>query len=43
VKRLILTHISARYGDTSPLLNEARAIFPNTDVAEDFMETSVLS
>ena len=41
VKRLILTHISARYGDTSPLLNEARAIFPNTDVAEDLMEITV--
>jgi len=38
VKRLVLTHISARYDDTSALLQEARAIFPNTDVAEDLLE-----
>ncbi len=42
VKRLILTHISARYSkDSSPLMEEAREIFPNTIVAEDFLEIEV--
>jgi ribonuclease Z len=37
-KRLILTHISARYSkDTSPLLEEAKSVFENTEVAQDFM------
>ncbi len=35
VKMLILTHFSARYRDLEVLENEARAIFPNTFVAED--------
>lgn len=35
-KHLILTHFSARYQSTEELLQEAREIFPNTDVAEDF-------
>ena len=34
--KLILTHFSARYRDLDPFLEEARAIFPNTDVADDF-------
>lgn len=35
---LILTHISSRYleKDSMPLLNEAKAIFPNTYIAYDF-------
>jgi ribonuclease Z len=37
VKRLILTHVSSRYKDAQMLLEQARKIFPNTDVAEDFM------
>jgi ribonuclease Z len=37
VKRLILTHISRRYISTKELEERARAIFPNTDVAYDFM------
>jgi ribonuclease Z len=37
-KQLILTHISARYDDTTKLLEQARKIFKNTQVAEDFME-----
>jgi ribonuclease Z len=42
VKKLILTHISARYSkDVTPLLEEARDIFENTDVAEDFMVVDV--
>ncbi|RJS87432.1 ribonuclease Z [Candidatus Bathyarchaeota archaeon] len=41
VKLLILTHISARYGDTKVLLEEAKKIFPNVLVAEDFMKIDV--
>lgn len=35
-KHLILTHFSARYQDLRGHLEEARAVFPNTDVADDF-------
>jgi len=43
VNQLILTHFSPRYtpgNETSPndLLNEAKAIFPNTQLAKDFMQ-----
>jgi len=41
VKLLILTHISARYGDPKILLEEARKYFPNVLVAEDFMSIDV--
>jgi ribonuclease Z len=41
VKRLVLTHISARYGDTGVLLDEAKKVFPETVVAEDFMRVEV--
>jgi ribonuclease Z len=34
-KRLVLTHISARYPDAGLLLDQARKIFPETIVAED--------
>ena len=37
VKRLVLTHISARYKDAGLLLGQARKTFVNTDVAEDFL------
>ncbi len=33
---LVLTHFSARYQDAEVFANEARPIFPNTFVAEDF-------
>jgi len=36
-KRLVLTHISARYKDPSLLLEQAKKIFPRVDLAEDFM------
>ncbi|MGA3289730.1 MAG: ribonuclease Z [Candidatus Bathyarchaeia archaeon] len=37
-KRLVLTHISARYPDAGLLLEQAKKIFPDTLLAEDFME-----
>jgi ribonuclease Z len=36
-KKLVLTHISARYPDASLLLEQAQKVFRNTEVAEDFM------
>ncbi len=41
VRLLILTHISARYPDPKPLLEEARSVFPNVLVAEDLMTLRV--
>jgi ribonuclease Z len=32
---LLITHFSVRYRDVTPLLEEARAIFPRTEAAED--------
>jgi len=37
-KKLVLTHISARYPDAQLLLEQAQKLFKNTLVAEDFME-----
>jgi ribonuclease Z len=37
VKKLVLTHISARYNDIGLLLEQARKIFPDTTVANDFL------
>jgi ribonuclease Z len=42
VKQLMLTHLSPRYMPGNPvtpddLLAEARAIFPNTELAKDFL------
>jgi ribonuclease Z len=37
-KKLVLTHISARYADTRLLLEQAQKFFKNTVVAEDFLE-----
>ncbi len=39
--KLIISHFSARYKDLNPLLEEARAIFPNTWLAEEGAETEV--
>jgi ribonuclease Z len=42
VRRLVLTHLSARYTrDTSDLEREARAVFPGTVIARDGMEIDV--
>jgi ribonuclease Z len=40
-KQLVLTHISARYDDANVLLEQARKIFKNTVVAEDFMNIEI--
>ena len=41
VGRLILTHFSSRYRDVAPLVEEARAVFPNVQAAEDFATFAV--
>jgi ribonuclease Z len=41
VKMLVLTHISQRYEDTSKWLEQARKIFKNTVVAEDFTRIEI--
>lgn len=38
---LVLTHISPRHRDSSPVLEEAKAIFPNVTVADDFTHVVV--
>jgi ribonuclease Z len=35
VGQLIIGHFSARYEDLNPLLNEAKAVFPNTFLADE--------
>lgn len=41
-RRLVLTHLSARYSrDAGPLLEEARAVFPETVIAKDGMEIDI--
>ena len=41
VKRLILTHIGLRYDNADVLRKQAAKIFPNVEVAKDFMEVTV--
>jgi len=40
-RRLLITHFSTRYPDATPLIQEAREIFPETLLAEDLMEIEV--
>jgi ribonuclease Z len=37
-KQLVLSHISARYPNAALLLEQAKKVFPNSVLAEDFME-----
>jgi ribonuclease Z len=41
VSKLVLTHISQRYEDTDKVLRQAKKIFKNTTVAEDFMKLDI--
>jgi ribonuclease Z len=41
VKKLILTHFSKRYKDTSDFLKSAKEVFPNTRLARDFLKVKV--
>ena len=40
-RRLVLTHISSRYQDSSLLLGQAQKVFPDTSVAEDLTRINV--
>jgi ribonuclease Z len=40
-RRLLITHFSTRYADVNPLFDEARAVFPETVLAQDLMEIPV--
>ena len=40
-RRLLITHFSTRYPDASPLLEEARATFPETIMTQDLVEVEV--
>ena len=40
-RRLVLTHLSRRYADTTAFLEEAAPIFPEVVVAEDLMRVAV--
>ena len=39
--KLIISHFSARYKDLSPLIEEARLVFPNTFLAEEGVKLNV--
>ncbi|WP_026906623.1 ribonuclease Z [Paucisalibacillus globulus] len=43
VKKLVLNHISSRYQqqEIEELLQEAKAIFPNTEIASDFYQVNI--
>jgi ribonuclease Z len=40
-RRLLLGHFSARYDDPAPLIEEARAIFPETEAAEELKRYAI--
>lgn len=41
VGRLLIGHFSARYDDETPLLHEAQAIFPATELADEGLEVTL--
>ena len=41
VKKLVLTHFSARYDDVSVLVKEASEVHPNVTAAEDLMDVEI--
>jgi ribonuclease Z len=41
VKKLILTHISPRYAEVKELLEQARAVFPDTEIAYDGLKIDI--
>ena len=41
VRKLVLTHISSRYADPSPIAEDARAVFDRVQVAKDFLEIEI--
>jgi ribonuclease Z len=42
-RRLAITHISPRYTDPSPLLAQAREVFPETIIAEDLTRVEIFA
>jgi ribonuclease Z len=40
-RKLVLTHISPRHKDSRPVLDEAQAVFPHVEVADDFLTVDV--
>ena len=41
VRKLVLTHISSRYADPSPIVKDAEAVFDRVQVARDFLEIEI--
>ena len=40
-KKLVVTHLSTRYKSTAEIVQEARSVFDNAIVAEDFMRIQI--
>jgi len=40
-RRLLITHFSTRYPDLAPLVEEARAVFPDTSLAQELLEIEI--